>query len=114
MPDEVMDIPNKIKEKISTTSPLIKKIEADNEFLNIFTNNSEPQRCTCKIKTNVGEHDFHFSSEENTLCTNLKQDISRQFLEGDLTLKMRKESTTTDVILQNFKVHMGADLDITN
>ena len=35
-------------------------------------------------------------------------------IEEDMALKMRKESTTTNVILQNFKVHMGAEMDITD
>ena len=114
MKDKVFDIATKIKENISMSSPIIKKIEADNGFLNIFTNESRPMRCTCKIKTNVGEQDFHFASGQNILYSNLKQDLTRQFLEGDLELRQRMESTTTDVILQNFKVHMGANFDLTD
>ena len=81
MKDEVIEVANRIKGKITESSPLIKKIEAENGFLNIYTNESLPQKCACKIKTNVGEQNILYSSGENTLHSNLIEDLSRRLSE---------------------------------
>ena len=112
--DEFKKIADLIQDKIPASNPLFHKIESENGFLNIFTSESSQKKCLCKVKTNVGEQEFQFLHQENHLLDCLRENLSNTFLERDIELKKRKESTTTEVILQNFKVHMGADVDVTN
>ena len=107
-------VANQIKNEIQESSGLIEKIETENGFINIFINDSGPKKCSCRIKTNVGEQEFNFSTNTNMLYSNLIENLSQRFLEGDMALKRRLESNTSDVILQNFKVHMGGDFDLTD
>ena len=82
--DEFKDIADLIRDKIPASSPLFHNVESENGFLNIFTSVSSQKKCLCKVKTNVGEQEFQFLSQDNHLLECLRENLSNRFLETNI------------------------------
>ena len=48
MQDHVNEVANKIRDRISIAGSIIKKVQTENGFLNLFKDDSGAQRCCCK------------------------------------------------------------------
>ena len=116
------DVADRIKEKTVGNDPnqLITKMElSDNQsFLNIFTKVPRTKPCkACHHGIKLGRQGFEFRPTDPKLSEWLNEEYIRDRL-SSISLandnyepppKKRKETTSKEIITENFKVHLGAD-----